>query len=355
MGAKILRLVADHRNNTDSEALVGKLLSQLLRNVSSELAVALGFFGWPLLTYSFHDSDLTVDSVWHRRGSMNPSLLVQELHASERDILDFQGERGEMAQQVLDLQKWREEMQARMQLLEKDLAWKVLGINQTSDISAIGKAFKRRALELHPDKGGDHEQFQLLQDMKGLLIPDEIGPRKCRKPRSPRSRESADYDTDEEIEELIRARRKVEAFSDTVTETPKTTLFATRVKLHQAVLQAWDRFKALGKKLAQFEPHPDRREHAEIFESFQKHLNSFMAENKHGTGSEVLEQFRTDDSDVVLAATLLDARAAFSLMDEVLCGATSQQKSHLQLGEVHKTNVRFIDFIFVICVLFLSF
>ena len=184
MGAKILRLVADHRNNTDSEALVGKLLSQLLRNVSSELAVALGFFGWPLLTYSFHDSDLTVDSVWHRRGSMNPSLLVQELHASERDILDFQGERGEMAQQVLDLQKWREEMQARMQLLEKDLAWKVLGINQTSDISAIGKAFKRRALELHPDKGGDHEQFQLLQDMKGLLIPDEIGPRKCRKPRS---------------------------------------------------------------------------------------------------------------------------------------------------------------------------
>ena len=330
----MLRLVADHRNNTDSEALVGKLLSQLLRSVSSELAVALGFFGWPLLTYSFHD-DLTADPVWHRRGSMKPSILVQELHTS-RDILDSKGERGEMAQQVLDLQKWREEMQARMKLLEKDLAWKVLGINQTSDISAIGKAFKRRALELHPDKGGDHEQFQLLQDMKGLLIPDEIGPRKSRKPRSPRPQESADYDTDEEIEELIRARRKVEeAFSDGVTETPKTTLFATRVKLHQAVLQAWDRFKDLGKKLAQFEPHLDGREHAEVFESFQKHLTSFMAKNKHGTGSELLEQFLTDDSDVVLAATLLDARATFSLMDEVLCGASSQQKSHLQLGDVH--------------------
>ena len=92
---------------------------------------------------------------------------MQELNTSEADISD--GDRGEMAQQVLELQQWQGEMQARLRFLEEHLAWKVLGISQTSDTSAIGKAFKRRALELHPDKGGDQQKFQLLQAHEGIV------------------------------------------------------------------------------------------------------------------------------------------------------------------------------------------
>merc|ERR1712060_366873 len=50
-------------------------------------------------------------------------------------------------------------------------AWAFLGIPAGSvNPSNLKKAFKKKALELHPDKGGDAERFQLLQEMKDLLI-----------------------------------------------------------------------------------------------------------------------------------------------------------------------------------------
>merc|ERR1712060_1032135 len=55
--------------------------------------------------------------------------------------------------------------------LERRAAWAFLGIPAGSaSQAAVKKAFKKKALELHPDKGGDAERFQLLQEMKELLI-----------------------------------------------------------------------------------------------------------------------------------------------------------------------------------------
>lgn len=41
--------------------------------------------------------------------------------------------------------------------------WKILGLSKTASIAEVRKAFFRRALQLHPDKGGGKAQFQELQ------------------------------------------------------------------------------------------------------------------------------------------------------------------------------------------------
>merc|ERR1712217_756012 len=77
----------------------------------------------------------------------------------------------ELRDEVAALQDWREEAYGRLKTLEKRAAWAFLGIAPgSSSQSTIKKAFKRKALELHPDKGGDAQRFQLLQEMKELLI-----------------------------------------------------------------------------------------------------------------------------------------------------------------------------------------
>ena len=45
------------------------------------------------------------------------------------------------------------------------------------DINAM---YKKMALELHPDKGGDPEKFQELQEMKERLYMECSRMRKCR-------------------------------------------------------------------------------------------------------------------------------------------------------------------------------
>lgn len=58
----------------------------------------------------------------------------------------------------------------RLKTLEKRAAWAFLGVAGEGHVSQveIKKAFKRRALELHPDKGGDAERFRLLQAVLSL-------------------------------------------------------------------------------------------------------------------------------------------------------------------------------------------
>lgn len=42
-------------------------------------------------------------------------------------------------------------------------AWTVLGLTPGADATAIKRAFRRRALETHPDRGGEASQFREVQ------------------------------------------------------------------------------------------------------------------------------------------------------------------------------------------------
>ena len=42
--------------------------------------------------------------------------------------------------------------------------YKTLGVNKNASQSDIKSAFKKQAMKHHPDKGGDHKQFQQLNE-----------------------------------------------------------------------------------------------------------------------------------------------------------------------------------------------
>merc|ERR1719161_2480768 len=76
-----------------------------------------------------------------------------------------------LRKEVLELQDWRNKSSDRMKVLERRVACSFLGLNSEGKTAEeIRKAFKRKALELHPDKGGDADRFLLLQEMKDLLV-----------------------------------------------------------------------------------------------------------------------------------------------------------------------------------------
>merc|ERR1711920_37707 len=71
--------------------------------------------------------------------------------------------------EVTKIQKWRDSVNGNLKCLQKRSALAFLGLPPDSTDNDINKMYKKMALELHPDKGGDPEKFQELQEMKERL------------------------------------------------------------------------------------------------------------------------------------------------------------------------------------------
>merc|ERR1719214_40512 len=71
--------------------------------------------------------------------------------------------------EVTKIQKWRDKANTNIKTLQKRSALAFLGLSPDATEGEINKMYKKMALELHPDKGGDPEKFQELQEMKERL------------------------------------------------------------------------------------------------------------------------------------------------------------------------------------------
>ncbi len=69
---------------------------------------------------------------------------------------------------------------------EADSLWTVLGVAPTASVAEIKRAFRQRALETHPDRGGDAEAFIALRDAYGKALA-----RREKSARRPKPRGSA--------------------------------------------------------------------------------------------------------------------------------------------------------------------
>merc|ERR1712187_537651 len=171
-------------------------IDQLLWQGSADVAKAVTLFGpgiivLPLfgkvsgvdekscLTYTAHPKRASKGGLMDRVdfeskfGQLDPARLVEELAGGkaglEKRLKSLGNE--DLQDEVIALQDWRTKANGRLKTLEKRAAWSFLGIPAGSaNQAAVKRAFKKKALELHPDKGGDAERFQLLQEMKELLI-----------------------------------------------------------------------------------------------------------------------------------------------------------------------------------------
>merc|ERR1719265_1949236 len=93
----------------------------------------------------------------HKFGSLDPVSMANEF-SMNGETLDAHMARLDdetLRKQVLWLQHWRDDANRRIRTLERRVACSFLGIDGCSmSAAAVRKAFKRKALQLHPDKGG---------------------------------------------------------------------------------------------------------------------------------------------------------------------------------------------------------
>lgn len=105
-------------------------------------------------------------------GIVDPFRLLEELQLGEKCLSERLQDVGseQIEEELVELEEWHRKANGRLRTMKKRAAWAVLGIDWTQDQAAIRRAFKKKALELHPDKGGDANHFQLLQEMKDVLL-----------------------------------------------------------------------------------------------------------------------------------------------------------------------------------------
>ncbi|CAK0798668.1 unnamed protein product [Prorocentrum cordatum] len=153
-----------------------------------------------------------------RLGPLDPSQLCRELSQSSAEVAEHARRRGEEAtrREVARLRRWRARANQRLALLQRRCALTFLGLPLEARESDISGAYKRKALELHPDKGGDPQEFQQLQQARDWLEEPRVAQ------RGP--------EEDDEAEEPP--------------ERPPDGAGKLRADLHDSALRLWERHSA---------------------------------------------------------------------------------------------------------------
>ena len=127
-----------------------------------------------------------------RMGLLAPAYLSKEICMSTDELDEYMNkcEMDTTDDEVSKIQKWRDSVNLHLKSLQKRSALAFLGLPPSASDADINKMYKKMALELHPDKGGDPEKFQELQEMKERLNEmDEEDKKGENKRTSPRPRQ----------------------------------------------------------------------------------------------------------------------------------------------------------------------
>merc|ERR1711974_540415 len=92
-----------------------------------------------------------------RLGLLDPQFIEEDMTRNTEELDDY------MNQQSTDV------LDAELSKIQKRSALAFLGLPPEASEGDISRMYKKMALELHPDKGGDPEKFQELQEMKERL------------------------------------------------------------------------------------------------------------------------------------------------------------------------------------------
>mmetsp|Transcript_68788 Transcript_68788/g.155834 ORF Transcript_68788/g.155834 Transcript_68788/m.155834 type:complete len:877 (+) Transcript_68788:294-2924(+) len=294
-------------------------------------------------------------------GLLDPSRLVEELTggraALERRLKAISNE--ELHDEVVAFQDWREKANGRLKTLEKRAAWAFLGMTAgVASQSSIKKAFKKKALELHPDKGGDAERFQLLQEMKELLIVPTVKEleeqekeekekekeveksRKQEKDKESKEEDADDasdfggfssdssYDVDEEFKKMFpefkkkKTRRQQNAEADADMDLScKEGNFnrekheAARRKIHRSFVDMWERAGKLSAEIKRMQTDHGGdaiRQLRKFVDRFANLEVSKLKENDPRKAERILRRFLEQGAEVICAAGAVNPVATVS-------------------------------------------
>lgn len=181
-----------------------------------------------------------------RLGRLDAAFLLKEITMSTDELDDYMNscDVDSTEQEVTQLNKWRDESNTHLRSLQKRGALAFLGLPPGATEADINKMYKKLALELHPDKGGDPEEFQELQEMKERL--NEI--------------EKEEHHEDED-ERKAKEKEQLEQDEASKSLPPDERCKKKRMEAHDTAVRLWARAKKardeiLGDKALKSNPQP---------------------------------------------------------------------------------------------------
>mmetsp|Transcript_36818 Transcript_36818/g.99623 ORF Transcript_36818/g.99623 Transcript_36818/m.99623 type:complete len:590 (-) Transcript_36818:283-2052(-) len=174
--------------------------------------------------------------------TMTTNELDDHMNDCEMDVTD---------DEVSKIQKWRDSANANLKGLQKRSALAFLGLPPEATDNDINKMYKKMALELHPDKGGDPEKFQELQEMKERLNEAEKDEEDKKK----------DDEEDPEDEEAKKKAKEKEEEEEGPKLPPNERIKKLRMDTHDNCVRLWERAKKsrdeiTGEKSIRCNPQP---------------------------------------------------------------------------------------------------
>lgn len=177
----------------------------------------------------------TESELRQRMGSLDADSVAKEIVMSTEELDEHMEacSMDETDDEVGRIQKWRDSVNANLRSLQKRSALAFLGLPPDSSMNDINAVYKKMALELHPDKGGDPEKFQELQEMKERLTEIE---------KEEGDGEKKDTVDDPEEEEAKKQKEKEEE-EEKNRLPPNERVKKLRMDVHDNTVRLWEKAK----------------------------------------------------------------------------------------------------------------
>ncbi|CAJ1384360.1 unnamed protein product [Effrenium voratum] len=176
----------------------------------------------------------TESELRQRLGTLDADCVAKEIAMSTEELDEHMEACGmeETDDEVGRIQKWRDSVNANLRSLQKRSALAFLGLPPDSGQNDINAMYKKMALELHPDKGGDPEKFQELQEMKERLTEIE-------------KEEGGDdkKDVDDPEEEEAKKQKEKEEEEEKNRLPPNERIKKLRMDVHDNTVRLWEKAK----------------------------------------------------------------------------------------------------------------
>eukprot|EP00434_Breviolum_minutum_P025497 symbB.v1.2.022529.t1/scaffold1944.1/size145740/6 len=208
------------------------------------------------------------------------------------------------------IQKWRDSVNANLRSLQKRSALAFLGLPPDSSMNDVNAVYKKMALELHPDKGGDPEKFQELQEMKERLTDIEKeegeGDGKKENEEDPEEEEAKKQKEKEEEEEKNRLP-------------PNERVKKLRMDVHDNTVRLWEKAKKsrdeiVGEKALKANAQPALNILRLFVERFvASEIKTLRHDDTRGAEAK-LRKFLKQGAEILCVAALADVQSTLSTL-----------------------------------------
>jgi len=243
-----------------------------------------------------------------RLGLLDSAFLRREVAMSTDAMDDYMNQASidALDDEVSKIKKWRDKANTNMRSLQKRSALAFLGLAPDADEGDINKMYKKMALELHPDKGGDPEKFQELQEMKERL-------NELEKDEDETNKDEAD---DEEARKAKEEEKKEEE-EEKKKLPPDERSKKLRMDVHDNTTRLWERAKKsrdeiTGDKAIKCNAQPALRILRQFVERF---VNTEVKTLRHDDAKGAESKFRKfikQGAEIIAVAAMLDEHATCS-------------------------------------------